>query len=169
MSYRSPRASRIAAQQRTQRTIALIAAIIILAAVAYVIYVVAYNRSASTSNATGAGQWVTTGTGLRYQDVTVGSGAEAKAGDTVSVHYTGWLQSNNQKFDSSLDRNQPFEFQLGAGRVIQGWDQGVAGMKVGGKRKLEIPPDLGYGSAGSPPVIPANATLIFDVELLAIK
>jgi FKBP-type peptidyl-prolyl cis-trans isomerase len=107
--------------------------------------------------------------GLQIQDIKVGTGAEAMAGKKVGVHYTGWLQSNGQKFDSSLDRNQPFEFQLGAGQVIQGWDQGVAGMKVGGKRKLTIPPQLGYGAAGAGGVIPPNATLIFDVELLDVK
>lgn len=101
-----------------------------------------------------------------------GAGAEAKAGQTVSVHYTGWLWENGKKgkkFDSSLDRKAPFDFQLGTGQVIKGWDQGVAGMKVGGKRTLTIPPDLGYGPNGAGAVIPPNATLIFDVELLGVK
>ncbi len=110
----------------------------------------------------------TTPTGLKYTDLQVGTGDEAKAGKTVSVHYTGWLE-NGQKFDSSLDRRQPFQFALGAGQVIQGWDQGVAGMKVGGKRKLTIPANLGYGARGAGGVIPPNATLIFEVELLGVK
>jgi FKBP-type peptidyl-prolyl cis-trans isomerase len=109
-----------------------------------------------------------TPSGLRYQDLTAGEGKEAKAGSTVSVHYTGWLP-NGEKFDSSRDRNQPFGFSLGAGQVIAGWDEGVAGMKVGGKRKLVIPPDLGYGTAGAPPDIPPGATLVFDVELLDVR
>ena len=105
---------------------------------------------------------------LIIEDLTVGNGATASAGQYVSVHYTGWL-TNGQKFDSSVDRNDPFEFRLGAGQVIPGWDQGVAGMQVGGKRKLTIPPELGYGSRGAGGVIPPNATLVFEVELLAIR
>ena len=111
---------------------------------------------------------VTTASGLQYEDTVIGEGLEAKAGDLVSVHYTGWL-TNGSKFDSSKDRLQAFEFPLGAGRVIKGWDEGVAGMKVGGSRKLTIPPELGYGTRGAGGVIPPNATLIFEVELLAIK
>lgn len=111
---------------------------------------------------------ITTPSGLKYEDLQVGSGQEAKAGQTVSVHYTGWL-TNGKKFDSSLDRKQPFAFPLGAGHVIKGWDEGVAGMKVGGKRKLTIPPELGYGARGAGGVIPPNATLVFEVELLGIK
>ena len=111
-----------------------------------------------------------TSTGLQYEDLAVGDGDEAKAGSYVSVHYTGWLQnqdgSQGAKFDSSHDRNEPFEFPLGAGHVIQGWDQGVQGMKVGGKRRLVIPSALGYGARGAGGVIPPHATLIFDVELL---
>ncbi len=110
---------------------------------------------------------VETDSGLRYIDVEAGDGPEAKAGDSVSVHYTGWLVSGRQ-FDSSRDRGQPFEFPLGAGRVIKGWDEGVAGMKAGGVRKLIIPPDLGYGTRGAGP-IPPGATLIFEVELLEIR
>jgi FKBP-type peptidyl-prolyl cis-trans isomerase len=109
-----------------------------------------------------------TGSGLRYHDVTVGQGAEATPGHTVKVHYTGWLL-NGKKFDSSRDRGEPFEFTLGAGQVIAGWDEGVAGMKVGGRRKLVIPSDLGYGAGGAPPDIPPGATLVFDVELLEVR
>lgn len=107
-------------------------------------------------------------TDLKTQDLTVGTGREAKAGDSVEVHYIGRLV-NGTKFDSSCDRNQPFPFQLGAGMVIQGWDQGVAGMKEGGKRRLIIPSRLGYGPQGFPPVIPQNAALVFDVELVKVK
>ena len=111
-----------------------------------------------------------TASGLIYKDNEVGTGAEAVAGKSVSVHYTGWLQQpdgeKGKKFDSSLDRGSPFSFRLGGGQVIKGWDEGVAGMKVGGKRTLIIPSELGYGARGAGGVIPPNATLIFDVELL---
>jgi len=105
---------------------------------------------------------------LIIEDLVVGTGDTATAGQTVVVHYTGWL-TNGTKFDSSVDRNEPFDFKLGMGRVIAGWDQGVAGMLVGGKRKLTIPPELGYGERGAGGVIPGNATLVFDVELLAVR
>jgi len=114
----------------------------------------------------------TTGSGLKYLDDTVGTGAQARAGQQAVVHYTGWLYENGakgRKFDSSRDRNQPFEFPLGAGRVIAGWDEGVAGMKVGGKRTLVIPPQLGYGARGAGGVIPPNATLLFEVELVNVR
>lgn len=111
---------------------------------------------------------ITTSSGLVYEDITPGSGATAKAGQQVSVHYTGWL-TNGEKFDSSKDRNQPFEFKLGGGNVIKGWDEGVQGMLIGGVRKLTIPPQLGYGTRGAGGVIPPNATLVFEVELLNIR
>lgn len=114
----------------------------------------------------------TTASGLKIIDTEVGTGASPTTGQTCVMHYTGWLYENGQKttkFDSSVDRGQPFEFPIGTGRVIKGWDEGVATMKVGGKRTLIIPPDLGYGASGAGGVIPPNATLIFDVELLDIK
>ncbi|HEX7634491.1 MAG TPA: FKBP-type peptidyl-prolyl cis-trans isomerase [Noviherbaspirillum sp.] len=115
---------------------------------------------------------ITTASGLQYEDVTLGSGDEARAGAHVTVHYTGWLQNQDgsagRKFDSSKDRNEPFDFPLGAGHVIKGWDEGVQGMKVGGVRKLIIPSSLGYGARGAGGVIPPNATLIFEVELLGV-
>ena len=114
----------------------------------------------------------TTSSGLQYEDTTVGSGDEARAGQQVQVHYTGWLYNagvQGAKFDSSRDRNDPFVFSLGAGQVIRGWDEGVAGMKVGGQRTLIIPAELGYGSRGAAGVIPPNATLKFDVELLGVR
>ena len=111
---------------------------------------------------------ITTASGLKYTDLEVGQGQEAKAGQTVSVHYTGWLE-NGTKFDSSHDRRSPFSFKLGGGQVIRGWDEGVAGMKIGGKRKLIIPADLGYGARGAGGVIPPNATLVFEVDLLGLK
>ena len=106
---------------------------------------------------------------LIIEDIQVGTGDEAKSGQQVSVHYTGWLLDNGQKFDSSKDRGQPFAFPLGAGHVIKGWDQGVQGMKVGGTRKLTIPAELGYGARGAGGVIPPNATLVFEVELLGVN
>ena len=115
---------------------------------------------------------VTTPSGLQYEDTKPGTGAEAKPGQDVTVHYTGWLWNDGvqgAKFDSSKDRNDPFQFSLGAGMVIRGWDEGVAGMKVGGQRTLLIPPELGYGARGAGGVIPPNATLEFAVELLAVE
>lgn len=111
---------------------------------------------------------ITTKSGLQYLDMEEGQGAVAVAGRTVTVHYTGTLRGG-KKFDSSLDRDEPFTFELGAGRVIKGWDEGVAGMRIGGKRKLIIPPELGYGSRGAGSVIPPGATLFFDVELLGVE
>ena len=119
-----------------------------------------------------AGQTMTTASGLKIEDTKVGDGASPKTGQTCVMHYTGWLYENGQrgrKFDSSVDRNEPFAFSIGVGQVIKGWDEGVSTMKVGGKRTLIIPPEMGYGARGAGGVIPPNATLIFDVELLGIE
>ena len=128
------------------------------------------DKPAMTSSSTAA-----TITELQKNDTLVGAGREAEAGFNVTVHYTGWLYDDKaadkkgEKFDSSVDRKEPFKFDLGAGQVIQGWDEGFAGMKIGGKRTLTIPPEMGYGARGAGGVIPPNATLIFDVELLDVK
>jgi peptidylprolyl isomerase len=126
----------------------------------------------SSTSALAQGKTMTTSSGLQITDSVIGTGATPKTGQTCVMHYTGWLYVNGvkgKKFDSSVDRGQPFEFPIGAGRVIRGWDEGVATMKIGGKRTLIIPPALGYGASGAGGVIPPNATLIFDVELLAVK
>jgi len=126
----------------------------------------------TTATAQAIGKTMTTSSGLQITDSKVGTGATPKAGQICVMHYTGWLYQDGvkgKKFDSSVDRGQPFEFPIGAHRVIAGWDEGVATMKVGGKRTLIIPPDLGYGARGAGGVIPPNATLIFDVELLDVK
>jgi peptidylprolyl isomerase len=132
----------------------------------------AHKRPAARPNTTAptkvTGEGVKTDSGLQYWDIKVGTGDAAKDGSHVKVHYTGWL-TKGKKFDSSVDAHQPYDFTIGQGEVIKGWDEGVTGMKVGAKRQLRIPPDLAYGEAGHPPQIPQNATLIFDVQLLAIK
>jgi peptidylprolyl isomerase len=118
------------------------------------------------------GKMITTSSGLQFTDTEVGTGATPQPNQICVMHYTGWLYENGakgKKFDSSLDRGQPFEFRIGVGQVIRGWDEGVAGMKVGGKRTLIIPPELGYGARGAGGVIPPNATLLFEVELLGVK
>nr|WP_316171620.1 MULTISPECIES: FKBP-type peptidyl-prolyl cis-trans isomerase [unclassified Bradyrhizobium] len=128
--------------------------------------------SAQTSSAKPTGKTMTTPSGLQIIDTKEGTGATPTRGQTCVMHYTGWLYENGQKgkkFDSSVDRNEPFEFPIGMKRVIAGWDEGVATMKVGGKRTLIIPPELGYGARGAGGVIPPNATLMFDVELLGVK
>jgi peptidylprolyl isomerase len=127
---------------------------------------------AATATAQTAGKTMTMPSGLKITDSTVGTGAQPKPGQTCIMHYTGWLYENGAKgakFDSSLDRGEPFEFAIGQRQVIAGWDEGVATMRVGGKRTLIIPPELGYGARGAAGVIPPNATLIFDVELLGVK
>jgi peptidylprolyl isomerase len=125
-----------------------------------------------TATAQGGGKFMTTASGLQITDTKVGTGAAPRAGQICVMHYTGWLYQNGvkgKKFDSSVDRNEPFEFTLGKHQVIAGWDEGIATMKVGGKRTLIIPPELGYGARGAGGVIPPNATLMFDVELLNVK
>jgi FKBP-type peptidyl-prolyl cis-trans isomerase len=128
----------------------------------------AAGEKAAAKKAPAAAKKVTTPSGLQYEDIKAGTGLEPKAGQTVVVHYTGWL-TNGKKFDSSVDSNRPFKFVLGRGEVIKGWDEGVSTMKVGGERKLTIPPDLAYGAKGFPGAIPPNSTLIFNVKLLRVE
>lgn len=123
----------------------------------------------SEANEPGSDSAIRTVNGIQIEDVEVGDGAEAKRGNTVSVNYLGTLATNGRKFDSSYDRNEPFTFKLGSGQVIEGWEKGIVGMKEGGKRILTIPPDKAYGPNGYPPVIPANATLKFEVELVEVQ
>jgi FKBP-type peptidyl-prolyl cis-trans isomerase len=132
------------------------------------VLVLAFAPAARTQEKKDSPKTVKTKSGLQYQDLKEGKGEAAKKGDVVEVHYTGWLK-NGKKFDSSLDRKKPFSFELGAGKVIKGWDEGVAGMKVGGIRKLIIPSELAYGKRGAGRVIPPDAELTFEVELLKIK
>jgi len=144
----------------------------IVPAVAIALFGIVVSAPLSVASAQTAGKPMTTSSGLQIIDSTVGTGASPKPGQICVMHYTGWLSEDGKKgkkFDSSLDRSQPFEFPIGQHRVIAGWDEGVASMKVGGKRTLIIPPALGYGERGAGGVIPPNATLIFDVELLAVK
>lgn len=143
------------------KTIVLVAILISLCTL-----IAAQTTTAGPTKVTG--EPTKTASGLEYWDIKVGTGAVAATGHKVKVDYTGWL-TNGKKFDSSVGTGRPFEFMLGAGQVIKGWDEGVAGMKVGGKRQLRIPPDLAYGASGYPPVIPPNSTLIFDVQLLDVK
>jgi peptidylprolyl isomerase len=153
--------------QATLRATALLALSVTLAGATLLAAGATTPASAQT-----AGSTMTTASGLKIEDTKVGTGATPQPGQTCVMHYTGWLYENGakgQKFDSSLDRGQPFEFPIGRGRVIKGWDEGVASMKVGGKRTLIIPPELGYGARGAGGVIPPNATLLFEVELLAVK
>jgi len=134
-------------------------------ALAVSVLIILSMKEASMSS---AAEEITTESGLKYTDLKVGTGREAQPGDTASVHYTGWLM-DGKKFDSSVDRKEPFSFRVGAGQVIRGWDEGVAGMKIGGKRLLIIPPALGYGARGAGGAIPPNATLKFEVELLGLR
>lgn len=148
-------------------------AIVLIVLVAIVVYAQTSRKAAARKPDTSAptkvtGDGTTTADGLKYWDIKPGTGATATAGQTVTVHYTGWL-TNGKKFDSSVDRNEPFQFALGQGQVIKGWDEGVAGMKVGGKRQLHIPATLAYGDRGAAGVIPPGAELIFDVELLKVQ
>jgi FKBP-type peptidyl-prolyl cis-trans isomerase len=140
----------------------------LVAAVVTALGLVQLSLRADEKKADKQGKEVKTKSGLKYIDQKVGKGDKAEKGDTVTVHYTGWL-TNGKKFDSSKDRGDPFTFELGAGKVIKGWDEGVAGMKVGGKRKLTIPPELAYGKRGAGDDIPPDATLIFEVELLKVE
>lgn len=157
--YPAAKAKPPEAGPRQARIIAIIIVLALAAsAIAYLI----------TKRAGSGGTEVTTASGLKYTDLVVGTGATPQKGQTVTVHYTGTL-ANGTKFDSSLDRGTPADFRIGVGAVIPGWDEGLMSMKVGGKRRLTIPAALGYGRAGRPPGIPANSTLIFDVELLGVK
>jgi len=147
-------------------------ALVTVASAAAGVVLGSHAASAQTSSAQPTGKTMTTPSGLQIIDTQEGTGATPARGQTCVMHYTGWLYENGQKgkkFDSSVDRNEPFEFPIGMKRVIAGWDEGVASMKVGGKRTLIIPPELGYGARGAGGVIPPNATLMFDVELLGVK
>src|SRR3984885_6015694 len=150
--------------------VAAVAMILVLTVVSLVAQ--SATRKSSTANtnppAKVTGDGVKTPSGLTYWDLRVGNGEVAKEGSRVRVHYTGWL-TNGKKFDSSVDAGKPFDFTIGNGEVIKGWEEGVAGMKVGGKRQLRIPPVLAYGTQGYPGAIPANATLIFDIQLLGVQ
>jgi peptidylprolyl isomerase len=137
----------------------VIVAVLALSAVAYVL---------SKRGGTSSGTEITTASGLKYVDLVEGTGASPRPGQTVTVHYTGTLL-NGKKFDSSVDRGRPADFKLGVGTIIKGWEEGLLSMKVGGKRKLTVPPNLGYGPVGRPPDIPGNSTLVFDIELLGVK
>ena len=144
----------------------------LLLSIALAATLAARSASADEQEKKSESKMIKTATGLQYEDTKVGTGASPAKGQTCVMHYTGWLWENGakgKKFDSSLDRGTPFSFLIGQGRVIKGWDEGVSTMKVGGKRTLLIPPDLGYGSRGAGNVIPANATLLFEVELLEVK
>jgi len=171
-SAREKRRAKQAAKKRNQSIAIAAVVIIVLAISAFVIYnQFSAGQEATSSDAVSIPEdvdTITTSSGLQYQDLVVGEGQAAKAGDVVVVHYTGWL-TDNTKFDSSLDRGAPFTFPLGAGRVIKGWDEGVAGMQPGGVRRLVIPAELGYGERGSGEVIKPGDTLIFEVELLEIQ
>lgn len=142
--------------------------VILISILSFVVTTLFAQGSSTNAPTKVTGKGTTTISGLQYWDIKVGTGPVAEKGQMVKVHYTGWL-TTGKKFDSSVDRGEPFTFNLGEGQVIKGWDEGVAGMKVGGKRQLRIPPDLGYGSQGAGGVIPPNATLIFDVELLGVR
>jgi peptidylprolyl isomerase len=156
-------------RKKSDQTTKLVVYVVIAAlAVGALIYLLSILGGSNSTPAPGVGTEVTTASGLKYVDEVVGTGESPKPGRPVSVHYTGTL-ADGTKFDSSVDRGQPYEFPIGVGSVIRGWDEGLMSMKVGGRRRLIIPPNLGYGAAGNPPKIPPNATLYFDVELLNVK
>jgi FKBP-type peptidyl-prolyl cis-trans isomerase FkpA len=167
-----------AVKAKSNKPIIVVVAVLVVLIVGFVVVNATSTKPSAASTGTAAAPAASTPApiqGLKMTDVKEGSGAEAVTGKTVVVHYTGWLYDENAadhkgtKFDSSRDRGDPFDFPLGAGHVIKGWDQGVAGMKVGGQRTLVIPPEMGYGARGAGGVIPPNATLVFDVELLDVK
>jgi FKBP-type peptidyl-prolyl cis-trans isomerase len=168
-TFREQRRAARATRIRNRRIAMILILLVFLALAAYGIFsALTPDEPAETALPTGSGEVITTESGLQYQDVLVGTGDLAAPGNRVKVHYTGRLEDGTQ-FDSSIDRGQPFEFTLGGGGVIQGWEEGIAGMREGGQRILTIPPDLGYGEDGRPPVIPGNATLIFEVELVEVN
>lgn len=171
MSTRSDRARRRSARLRRQRIILGFFILVALGAIGYFAFTAFSGGSGAAATATPSVAqtgMVTLPDGLKYQDVVVGTGKVAASGDSIVVDYSGYL-ADGTEFDSSINRGQPFNFTLGQGQVIKGWDEGVVGMKVGGERKLIIPPALAYGAQGFPPTIPPNATLTFDVKLLAVK
>jgi FKBP-type peptidyl-prolyl cis-trans isomerase len=168
-TFREQRRAARAARLRNQRIALGLIVIAFLALVIFGIYnTLAPDNEQETAFPTSSAEVITTESGLQYQEVTLGTGDVATAGNRVKVHYTGRLEDGTQ-FDSSVERGEPFEFTLGSGSVIKGWEEGIAGMREGGQRILTIPPDLGYGEAGRPPAIPGNATLIFEVELVEVN
>jgi FKBP-type peptidyl-prolyl cis-trans isomerase len=168
-TFREQRRAARAARIRNRRIALTVILIAVVALVAYGIFSsLTPGEPQETPLPTSSAEVITTESGLQYQDILIGEGDLAEPGNRVRVHYTGRLVDGTQ-FDSSIDRGQPFEFTLGGGGVIQGWEEGIAGMREGGQRILTIPPDLGYGEDGRPPVIPGNATLIFEVELVEVN